>query len=197
MYRLLFVAFFFFIFYGAEAKWQRGRYYDNNGKKVEGELNLVPASYSIWTSSPSRIKFRQGRGVRPETFTPDEVSAFVIGNDSFTVAGPLDINNFAFYVKDFVKVLECGKINLYVHYATTSQSYGNGVFHNVNLNTLVVQSSSAFSPTVLENGRKKLKEQLADLFADQMEVLQEIENGEVDLKQIPFLVRKYNSCYEN
>jgi hypothetical protein len=163
-----------------------GYYYTKEGKKVEGLIKFRRATFSLFGSKQSSILFKENKDSAPIKLTPDDISSFVIGNDSFTLVYNIKINSIqGEYAKDFAKVVVSGRMNLFTHMSsssngTTDYDIDSYVFSKDNKNYLGVWNV------------KKQREEIAELFSADPELKTRILNKEFD-KKIPELVKEYNS----
>src|SRR5688572_7377908 len=99
----------------------KGHYYTNDGKKIEGVIKFGRATFSAFGSKPSNIKFKADANSKAIKLTAEDISAFVIGKDSFAIVQNIKINSIAGeYTRDFAQVVEVGHINLFVHKSSSS-----------------------------------------------------------------------------
>ena len=168
------------------SSFKEGYYFTKEGKKIEGLIKFNRATFSVFGSKPSSISFEENENAKAIKLRADDISSFVIGNDSFTVAYNIKINSIqGEYAKDFAKVVVSGRMNLFVHMSSSSDGrtdYDNDsyVFSKDNKNFLGVWNV------------KKQREKIAELFSDNAEIKARILNKEFD-KKIPELVKEYNS----
>src|SRR5690349_16685761 len=88
------------------APFLKGRYYTRDGKKTEGLIKFFRASFSVFGSKPSSIKFKADSKTEATKFTADDIVAFVIEKDSFAVVHNIKINSInGEYVRDFAQVI--------------------------------------------------------------------------------------------
>src|SRR5688572_3900549 len=103
------------------APFLKGHYYTNDGKRIEGLIKFGRATFSAFGSKPSNIKFKANAGSSPVKLTAEDISAFVIGKDSFAIVQNIKINSIhGEYKRDFAQVIEIGSINLFVHKSSSS-----------------------------------------------------------------------------
>lgn len=168
------------------APFKDGYYYTKEGKKIEGLIKFRRATFSVFGSKRSSILFEENKDAMPIILTADDISSFVIKNDSFTVVYNIKINSIqGEYSKDFAKVAISGRMNLFIHMSSSSDgraNYNNDsyVFSKDNKNYLGIWDV------------KKQREEIAQLFSDDAEIKTRILNKEFD-KKIPELVKEYNS----
>lgn len=88
-----------------------GFYWDKDGVKHNGTLKLKFSNTSL---TGTTIKFYQN-GKKKGRLGVDEMESFLYGRDSFVLVKNFKIDGFERYKEDFAKVLENGKIDLYMH----------------------------------------------------------------------------------
>lgn len=109
--------------------------------------------------------------------TANDISSFVIGNDSFAVVYNIKVNSVeGEYAKDFAKVIITGPMNLFVHMSSSSDgrnSYETDsyIFSKDNKNYLSLWNI------------KKQREELADLFSGNEDLKNRILNISVGYLQ--------------
>ena len=103
------------------APFVKGHYYTNDGKKIEGLIKFGRATFSAFGSKPGNIKFKANSNSAPIKLTAEDISAFVIGTDSFAIVQNIKINSInGEYARDFAQVVETGHLNLFVHKSSSS-----------------------------------------------------------------------------
>lgn len=168
------------------APFLKGHYYDGNGKKIEGLIKFSRASFSVFGSKPSSIKFKPNSDSKALKLTPDDISSFVVGSDSFAIVQNIKINSISGeYVKDFAQVIESGSISLFVHKSTS----GNGqmVFDN---DRYVISKGSKFIGIW---NYKKQKDEIAKFFEDRQDLKDKILSMD-ESESIQKLVKEYNQA---
>jgi hypothetical protein len=99
----------------------KGYYYNNDGIKIEGLIKFSRATFSVFGSKPSSIKFKNNSESKTIKLTAENISSFVMDKDSFAVVHNIKINSIAGeYTKDFAQVIETGVINLFLHKSASS-----------------------------------------------------------------------------
>ncbi|HOX82113.1 MAG TPA: hypothetical protein PLJ60_16030 [Chryseolinea sp.] len=110
----------------------KGYYYSNDGKKIEGLIKFNRATFSVFGSKPSNIKFKTNSESKAIKLTAEDISSFVIDKDSFAAVHNIKINSIAGeYTKDFAQVIETGAIKLFLHKSASSDgkySYENDIY---------------------------------------------------------------------
>jgi len=162
-----------------------GYYFDKDGKKIEGLIKFRRATFSAFGSKASSILFEESEDAKPVKLTANDISSFVIGNDSFTIVYNIKVNSVqGEYSKDFAKVVITGPMNLYVHMSSSfdgrnDYDIDSYVFSKDNKTYLAIWNV------------KKQREELADFFAANADLKARILNKEFD-KKLPELVKEYN-----
>lgn len=170
---------------GSMEPFQRGYCYSNDGKRTDGLIKFRRATFSVFGSKKSHIEFKEAEDSPSRKLTADDISAFVMGNDSFAVVYNIKINSISgSYVRDFAKVIASGKVNLYLHMSSSADgrnSYDNDRY---------VLSKDGKKFLGIWNPKDQRKE-IAEFFSDNPEIRARILNKEFD-KNIPELVKVYN-----
>ena len=167
------------------------------GERIqEGLIKYSIGTWSLVRSSPAEIKFKINRKSKPFK-AKDDVTGFVIESDSFTVHKNIDVNSMAaLFEKDFVRVVEVGKINLFLHQCFTpsgsgletgSASYYGGGYIN---DTWILKKG--LRQLVIKN-IKRQKESLIRLISDNKALAAEIESKKPREIGIRHLIRRYNA----
>ncbi len=167
------------------APFKAGYYFDKDGKKIEGLIKFRRATFSAFGSKPSSILFEESEDAKTIKLTANDISSFVVGNDSFTIVYNIKVNSAeGEYSKDFAKVVITGPVNLYIHMSSSfdgRNDYDDDcyVFSKDNKTYLGIWNA------------KKQRQELADFFSDNADLKARILNKEFD-KKIPELVKEYN-----
>lgn len=162
-----------------------GHYYTKDGQKVEGLIKFVRASFSVFGSRPSSIKFKSDSRSKSTSFTPDDILSFVVEKDSFTIIQDFKINSISGeYAKDFVQVIEVGQINLYLH---KSASY-DGKIHHEN-DSFIISSRNKGNLGIWNFNRQR--DDIANYFSRRPDLVAKILNKKDDTP-IRLLVRDFN-----
>ena len=164
---------------------QKGYYYSNDGKRTDGLIKFHRATFSVFGSKKSRIEFEETADSPSKKLTAEDISAFVIGNDSFAIVYNIKINSISgSYKRDFAKVIATGKVNLFLHMSSSADgrsSYDNDRYV---LSKDGKQFLGIWNP-------KDQREEIAEFFSDNAGIKTRILNKEFD-KSIPELVKVYN-----
>jgi hypothetical protein len=89
-------------------------YFDKDGKKIEGLIKFRRATFSAFGSKPGSILFEETEDAKTIKLTANDISSFVIGNDSFAIVYNIKVNSIeGEYAKDFAKVIIAGAMNLH------------------------------------------------------------------------------------
>ena len=164
---------------------QKGYFYSNDGKRTDGLIKFHRATFSVFGSKKSHIEFKESEDSPSKKLTADNISAFVIGNDSFTIVYNIKINSISGkYVRDFAKVVATGKVNLYLHMSSSSDG------RNGYDNDRYVLSKDGKTFLGIWNPKDQ-REEIAEFFSDNTEIKTRILHKEFD-KSIPELVKVYN-----
>jgi hypothetical protein len=103
-----------------------GWYYEKDGRKIPGLLNLSYGENMFTDKSVGACKliYRSEEGAKKEKYSTRDICCFVIGKDSFSIIKNFQLDLITGYEQDFAQVLQSGKINLYLYYYTAMQSIG-------------------------------------------------------------------------
>jgi len=108
---------------------QNGYYYTREGTKISGLIEFHRATFSVFGSKKSNIRFKENEEAKLVKLTADDISSFVIGSDSFSIVYNIKINSASGeYARDFAKVIMTGRVNLFVHMSASSD--GRSDFEN-------------------------------------------------------------------
>ena len=176
------------ICFQAQSKpFSKGYYYTQDGEKVEGYIKFKRASFGVFGSRPSLIKFKSAKKSKAVKLRANQIKAFVVESDSFCVVQNIKINAIqGEYEQDFAKVLVAGPMNLYLHYSSSSdgqRSYSNARF--------VLSADGSADYFGLWN-IKRQREDLAPLFDKMPTLAQQIFDKEYDYVDMPKIVKIYN-----
>ena len=113
-------------------RFKNGCFYTLAGDKVEGLIKHYSAVPTLIGVKPNYIKFKENKKSKPISLTINDIKAFCIGADSFTTIINLKINNSSIgkIAKDFVQVLDTGKIHIYKHFYITSSPTSSTSMHS-------------------------------------------------------------------
>ena len=100
--------------------YQPGYYYTKGDRKVEGEIQHI--YHMRFGKGPQNYILFKGGDKGKEKLTTSDISAFVIGKDSFAILKSFSVNNIVTLDEDFVRVVKTGKINMYMHYTSRPSS---------------------------------------------------------------------------
>lgn len=95
-------------------------YYSLDGEKNKGYAKFKYADRLFTSRSKGgcQLIFVTDEGFKPEKLGPKDIKGFILAKDSFTVLHNLKVGEMLTYSQDFVRVLETGRINLYIHYSS-------------------------------------------------------------------------------
>ena len=163
-------------------------------RKQEGYIKYSIGSWSVWKSKPGKLRFKFSPESQPIK-AKDDVTGFVIESDSFTIKKNIYVNDMApVFERDFVKVIEDGKINLFLHQCSSSTNTGVGV------GPVGLSVTNGHGTWILQKGSRELtinkikrqKESLIRLISDNEALAQEVENAKPNEINIEELVNRYN-----
>src|ERR1700744_4699861 len=113
MRSILIILFFMLVAVSAKSqKWQPGYFFDTKGNKETGYIWLKPSGKGP-IKDEAFIEFKENNKENPFKLSASDLKCFVVGRDSFVVAGEPPTSNWQ-YGLDFVKVELDEDIKLYV-----------------------------------------------------------------------------------
>jgi len=143
------------------------------------------ATFSAFGSKPSNIKFKANAGSTAVKLTAEDISAFVIGKDSFAIVQNIKINSIqGEYKRDFAQVIEVGRINLFVHKSASS----DGQFSYDNDKFVLSRDNKVFLGIWNIN---KQREEIAEYFSERPDLLAKILDKK-DETPIQTIVKEFN-----
>ncbi|WP_066835999.1 hypothetical protein [Rufibacter ruber] len=159
-----------------------GHYYDRSGQRVDGLLSHAftqpvkgaPANYLYFKPTPE---------AKEQKLTVQEVQAFVIGQDSFTVKRDFSINNHDQLPEDFMRVVKSGPLSYYLHYATANTPRRRNV-----LTHFVEKEGELYRMAIPKN----FNEQIMALVSDNKVILKKVKSKEYQFKDLQLLIDEYN-----
>jgi hypothetical protein len=167
------------------APFMKGHYYTVDGKRVEGLIKLVRSSFSVFGSKPCSIRFKEKIKAKTTKLSINDMTAFVIEQDSFALVYNIKINSIqGEYVKDFSQVHIVGAMNLFIHKSTS----GDGRYVYDNNRYIISKDNKIFLGIWNE---KKQREEIANFFSDSMDIKQRILNKKNDINILD-IVKEYN-----
>lgn len=172
----------------AQKQYKNGYYFTDESNKFAGQIKLIRASVSVFGSKPTSIRIK--RGDQNKKLKLKDMKGFVIEKDSFALISNFEINSIGGrFEKDFAKVLEKGKINLYIHYSSSSD--GKFVY---TLDRYVLNKAGSDKYYGIYD-RDSHKQYLLSLIKDNAELTDQVKNMSKKewIEEIPFIIRKYNS----
>jgi hypothetical protein len=104
----------------SSAQFKPGYYFTKEGVKVKGLLKFQYDKGGLLTDKSDgdcTVFFKLTKTAKRQKFTAKDICCFVIAKDSFAVIKNFELNPITRYPLDFAKVLEVGKINLYLYYS--------------------------------------------------------------------------------
>jgi hypothetical protein len=162
-----------------------GHYYTTDGKKVEGLVKLIRSSFSVFGSKPCSIKFKENSASKTIKLSINDMTAFVIEQDSFALVYNIKINSIqGEYVKDFAQVRIAGPMNLFIQKSIS----GDGKYVYENDRYVISKDNKKFLGLWNE---KKQREEIAGFFSDNVDLKERILDKKNDIN-IPDLVKEYN-----
>ena len=171
--------------------YQPGYFYDSLGNKVEGLLKFkYGGGLGGKKNGDCVLLFKTDRKDKKDKYTPDEISSFVIGKDSFAVVRNFSLNAFVYYPMDFAKVNANGKINIYTYYALISQGqYGNRV-------TKVFCLLEKDNKVITVKKRQIKKVLKTYYYIDYPELASKLSGKKQRLDDLPAITKLYNAHFD-
>jgi len=163
-----------------------GHYYTKDGVKRSGLLrfNYGGNLFTDKSDGDCSLTFKTDKKAKKEKFTTNDICCFVIKKDSFAIIKNFKLNAFAKYPQDFAKVIEMGKISLYMYYATVNQ----GQFGVVTVTDWVIEKDG----TTTKLTRKQFRELMPDYLQDYPELLAKFQSKELKYDDAPHIIKEYN-----
>ena len=179
----------FFSTHSFSEPFQPGHYYAKDGRKMLGLIKFYRAGYSVFGTQPSSIQFKSSSKDRPITLTAEGIDAFVIVQDSFTVATNFEINaTWGSYKKDFVKVLKVGPLCLYQHFSSGSM---NGKYWYSTDCYVIAEAGKSIFLGLWNLGKQK--EDIAQYLRGKGKVYDKFLNRKMMYAEIPALIDAFNA----
>lgn len=177
----------------AVGQFKEGYYYDKDGAKVSGLLKFSYGGNAFTDKSDGdcSLLFKTNNRAKKVKLTTNDICCFVIEKDSFSIIKNFRLNAIVTYPQDFAKVLDTGKINLYVYYSTVDAVGPYGGVSTV-ADWVVEKDGKADKLT-----KKKFKELMPSYLSDYPELLAKINNDELDYNDIEKIIKMYNEYWKN
>lgn len=187
LFLLMFVFAPFFVFPSLA---QSSYYYSRQGQKLEGNIVFHPSMLGAKGNiKPGYILFSEVGRQKSVKLTPEDISAFVIGNDSFTVIQHLKISeNQSKGVEDMVQVVEKGKMNLYVHISRPGSEIKPPFMEKYILSLPVKKTLLCIYDF------EKQQKEIGALFESNPRLKELILSGKVNEEGLPNLVKAFNGA---
>ena len=100
----------------------KGHYWNLTGHKIECELKIRISNY-IGNGITFKV-YKDGK--KDGKLTTSDVTSVLYGRDSFVVVNKFMVTPIKKYSKDFSRVIEVGKINLFEHSRKVKKTFYNG-----------------------------------------------------------------------
>jgi hypothetical protein len=168
-------------------QFKSGYYFAKDETKINGLLKFQYNKSGLLTNKldgDCTLAFKKEKGGKRVVLTTDDICCFVIEKDSFTVVRNFRLNSFAYYPRDFAKILVAGRINLYSYFSTVSQ---RGVPRTVK-DWLIEKDGKTDKLT-----RKRFKELMPVYLNDYPELVSEIQNNSLRYKDTEKILKVYNA----
>lgn len=176
-------------------RYKNGCFYTLAGDKVEGLIKQQYATPTLLGVKPNYILYKENKKSKPITLTINDIKAFCIGTDSFTTILNLKINNLSIgkIAKDFVQVIDTGKIHIYKHYYITSSPTSSTTMHSwTTYDYYILKDNSEYY--IIKNFYKQRKE-TAGYFVNRPDI-QTLIIDCIDDSDFESMVKDYNSKHQ-
>lgn len=199
-----FPLFLFFLQVNAQKSdtFQPGYYFDTNGVKHEG---LIMYKYH---SNKNNFKYKTHQGSKTSVLAPQHANSFVVAADSFFV-----LTNFytaeaygvgEYIAADYVQMVEPGPLTLVKYYwlrwpdDTYTYMGGEGYLNQkIKETTYYLIEAPSQRITSVRSGEKEFKESMSFFFREYPDLVQKIEIGAYQWKDMPEIVTLYNQKKSN
>ncbi|MGF1636393.1 MAG: hypothetical protein ACFCUU_04920 [Cyclobacteriaceae bacterium] len=176
-----------FTFFKPNGSFKEGYYFKKDGTKVVG---LIKFHYggSVFTSKSDgdcSISFKTDNKAKKVKLTTNDICCFVVEKDSFAIIRNFRLNALVTYPQDFAKVIESGRINLYLYYSSVQQGGYGG---SVTATDWVIEKNGIADKLT----KKKFKELIPSYLSDYPELLDKIEDNQLGYKDTEMIVKMYN-----
>jgi hypothetical protein len=104
-------------------KFKPGVYYDKKGEKHQGFIRHVIGNCGFGPCN--NIQFIKNKQSKKLKLSVHDISSFIIESDSFTITNLKQFEALGLEQKDFIQIIELGKINLYLHHSKVESQYGS------------------------------------------------------------------------
>lgn len=181
--------------FNAAGQFKSGHYYKKDGTKISGliKFNYGGNVFTDKSDGDCSISFKSDKKGKKAKLTTNDICCFVIEKDSFAIIKNFRLNALVTYPQDFAKVLESGKINLYLYYSTVQSGGGQygGVVSTVT-DWVVEKDGKADKLT-----KKKFKELIPTYLNDYPELLDKIKNDQLNYEDSEKIIKMYNDHWRN
>ena len=172
------------------AQFKEGYYFDKNNNKVAGLLKIVEDgifSFKYAIGDGSRIVFKENEDAKAKTFSVNDITSFVIGEDSFAIVKNFPVPTME-YTQDFAKVVEIGRINLYMH----SRLFHRGM-QSSQQDTWLIEKNRKIGYLTKKRFTKIFIEEYISDFPD---LVDKINNKVLKYGDLQEVIRTYNKHFE-
>ncbi|QHT71706.1 hypothetical protein GXP67_36095 [Rhodocytophaga rosea] len=169
---------------------QSSYYYSRQGQKLEGNIVFHPSLQGAkGIIKPGYILFSEVGKQKSQKLTPEDISAFVIGSDSFTVVHNLKLaENQSKEVEDVVQVVEKGKMNLYLHTSRPGSEITSPSIEKY----ILFLAAKKISLCIYDFDKQQ--KEVGALFESNPRLKELIMSGKVQVESIPNLVKAFNGA---
>jgi hypothetical protein len=170
----------------AFGQFKEGHYYEKDGRKVTGLLrfNYGGNAFTDKLDGDCSVTYREDKRGEKVKLTTNDICCFVIEKDSFAVIKNFRLNAFVTYPQDFAKVIQSGKINLYMYYSTVQQ----GQYGLSTVTDWVIEKDGKADKLT----RKRFRELLPTYLSDYPELMNKIDNDVLNYNDSEKIIKMYN-----
>lgn len=175
-----------FLHFKGFGQFKEGHYYKTDGTKVTGLLrfNYGGNLFTDKSDGDCSVTYRNDKGGKKIKLTTKDICCFVIEQDSFAIIQNFRLNAFSTYPQDFAKVIQSGKINLYLYYSTVQQ----GQYGVSTVTDWVIEKDGQVDKLT----RKIFRELLPTYLSDYPELLSQINNEQLKYDDSERIIKMYN-----
>ncbi len=173
-------------------QFKQGYYFKSDGTRVPGLIRFNYGGHVFTDKSDGdcSITFKAKKRDKKVNLTTRDICCFVIEKDSFAIIKNFRLNALSSYPQDFAKVLETGKINLYLYYSKVQSGGKYPVLLTVT-DWVIEKNGKADKLT-----KKKFKELIPMYLQDHPELLNRIKNDELGHDDTEMIVKAYNDFWK-
>ncbi|MBC7449980.1 MAG: hypothetical protein H7259_00670 [Cytophagales bacterium] len=183
---------------------QEGYYYNWSGVKIPGLIRHKHAVYSVELGT-NYIEFKAIADDKKKKLTVADVQSFVLDTDSFAVLRSFKSYYDVYYSKDFVKVVDTGNVNLFLHYNEKRITGSDGGPAPVGGIGSTTGSTATVSAAGIESlyyaqkndsvycvTKKEFKSLSVILFGDNADLMKKISKKKLSFDNLELITEEYN-----